>query len=70
MKQNSLNAPFPIGSAAKETCLGRLITVWALYGIAMAVLWSFAGPSPWMRVAAWALALIVGIKIERCLRED
>ncbi|HEV3090902.1 MAG TPA: hypothetical protein VGX91_05590 [Candidatus Cybelea sp.] len=60
MKQTSLNLDYYL---AAEPCLGRLVIVWALYGVGMALLWRLAGPGLWSHAAVWALASLLALRL-------
>lgn len=70
MKQNNLYYESWYRPPAEEVCLGKFVTVWALFGWAMAALWQAAAPTGvGAQAALWTLALLLGLGIAICLRE-
>lgn len=57
MKQITLEAR-PLVTGASP-CTGGLLTTWGLYGLAMWLVSSLAGPSVWGQVVAWTIALVI-----------
>jgi hypothetical protein len=49
--------------SAQQVCASKLIFVWALYGVGMAVVAGFLGHSAWGQAAAWAIALMIGLRL-------
>lgn len=62
MKQIILEAG-PVTPPASEPCLNGIVGRWALYGLAMVLLWHLLGPTPVAHALAWAIALLVGLKL-------
>jgi hypothetical protein len=58
-----------VGTTLEEPCLGTVLTVWALYGAAIAWLWPPFSSSAWAQTWLWIVAAVVGIGIAVCLRE-
>jgi hypothetical protein len=50
-------------------CAGRLLTVWALYGWSMALIWHALPRSPSGAGAAWLFALISGLALAVWMKE-
>lgn len=46
--------------SAERICHGKLVLVWGLYGVAMAVFWNLAGASRPAEAATWAFAVVTG----------
>lgn len=59
MKQITLNQETP--------CLGRLIMLGLLFGIAMLLVWELAGPTPAGHAFAWVIAILAGFKLWRAI---
>jgi hypothetical protein len=66
MKQITLEArPSPLSAP----CSGRLLATWGLYGLAMWLVASLAGPSVWGQVVAWTIALVIAGRMLACTAE-
>lgn len=48
---------------ASDPCLNGVVGRWALYGLAMALLWHLLGPTPAAHALTWGIALLVGLKL-------
>jgi hypothetical protein len=57
--QNRLAAP----------CAGRLLTVWALYGWSMLLVWHALARGPATDAAVWSLAVLSGLALAAWTRE-
>jgi hypothetical protein len=55
----------PVAPPADEPCVNGTIARWAVYGLAMAVLWQLLGPTPAAHALTWGIALLVGLKLLR-----
>jgi hypothetical protein len=51
--------------AADGPCVGRLVTLGAVYGLAMLFVWQLAGPTPIGHALVWVLAAFAGLKLWR-----
>ena len=65
MKQISLYPEY--SSYPASLCLGRLVGLGLFFGLAMALLWGIAGPSPAGRAVVWAIAIVAGLKLWRAI---
>jgi len=54
MKQTILNY-YP-AKASRGICLGRMLFIWGLYGLAMEWIWRLAGGGAVAQTAVWAFA--------------
>ncbi|MBV9333990.1 MAG: hypothetical protein JO146_08265 [Candidatus Eremiobacteraeota bacterium] len=59
MKQITLNQ--------EEPCIGRLIWLGALFGVAMLMLWWVAGPTPFGHALAWGVAILAALRLWRAI---
>jgi hypothetical protein len=55
MKQITLD--YRLRQRTEAICPGRLLVTWGLYGLAMALLWRFAGENAGAQIATWLVAL-------------
>jgi hypothetical protein len=66
MKQISLE-PALYRGRSEDVCLGRLVVLGAFFGLAMALLWQLAGPTPLSHALAWGVAVLAGFKFWRAI---
>lgn len=64
MKQIILGNPVQ-PATAEAPCLGHLVTLGVMYGIAMLFLWQLVGPTPFGHALVWILAGFAGLKLWR-----
>jgi hypothetical protein len=55
--QSRTGEPFPTG------CPTRTLVTWALYGVAVYMLWCLVGTNPWAQASVWGLALLAGLAL-------
>jgi hypothetical protein len=65
MKQITLETRKPQGML----CAGKLLTVWAVYGWSVALIWRALPRSPWTDAAVWLSALLVGLALAIAMGE-
>jgi hypothetical protein len=53
----------------EASCLGRLVFIWGVYGLAMAALWQAAHGNRAAETLAWGIAAIAAFWLLRGMRE-
>ena len=66
MKQISLRTA-SYQTPSESICLGRLLVLGFFFGLAMALLWEFAGPTPAGHAVVWCVAIFAGLKFWRSI---
>jgi len=57
------------GLTVRQVCSSKLVAVWALYGLGMALLAGFLGHDAWGQAVAWAIALLIGLRLALAITE-